>query len=703
MDHQDKSKEELIFELRELQQKYDSLKESMSIDISRRKKAEDEILKSERYYHFIFNAVSEPIFIHDINTGKIIDVNDAMLETYGYSSKDEIRSSNIGQLSANIKPYDEEAAQKNIRKVIHEGPQTFDWIACKKDGTPFWIEIKLTKIDIDGEERILAVGRDITGRKSAEEALQESKSNLTRAEKVAKIGNWKLMLQSRKMYSSEGARHIYGVDKEELTLENVQQVPLTEYRKMLNEALMNLISKGIPYDVEFKIHRATDNKIIDVHSVAEYDKKNNIIFGVVQDITDRKQFELFIGEKTKEVEAQNEEFQQLNEELNQTNIELHIAKELAEESDRLKTAFLQNMSHEIRTPMNAIMGFSELLCCNYNNKTKLQKFSEIINRRCNDLLDIINDILDIAKIESGQLPVNIEEFSLNELFSDLTSFFVEYQKRLDKKHIKLKFHAPDNQADHIILTDKIKLKQIFINLISNAFKFTDEGKIEGGYKFDNNSNLQFYLSDTGIGIPADKHQVVFERFSQLNQGSKKNLGGTGLGLPIVKGLVDLLGGEISLESEPGKGSTFYFTIPSSSQHLYPEPITIEKANDTNISNKTILIVEDDEYNAEYLKEVLSDLDINILLANKGKEAVEISLAQKVDLVLMDIRLPDIDGYEAIRQIKKHKPHLKIIAQTAYAALEERQIALNAGCIDYISKPTRQNLLLAIINKHLPKL
>lgn len=240
--------------------------------------------------------------------------------------------------------------------------------------------------------------------------------------------------------------------------------------------------------------------------------------------------------------------------------ELVLAKEKAEESDRLKTAFLQNMSHEIRTPMNAIMGFSELLVKYYNNKPKLERFAEIITQRSKDLLDIINDVLDIAKIESGQLTVTIDDCDLNELFTELTAFFLENQKRLGKENIKFVMQCSDNVTSKIIRTDKVKLKQIFINLIGNAFKFTEFGEIEAGCRLDKNQNLVFYVRDTGVGIPIEKQKEIFERFAQLNHSSARSFGGTGLGLPIVKGLVNLLGGEIKLKSEAGEGSEFLFRI-----------------------------------------------------------------------------------------------------------------------------------------------
>jgi len=359
------------------------------------------------------------------------------------------------------------------------------------------------------------------------------------------------------------------------------------------------------------------------------------------------------------------------------------------------------MSHEIRTPMNAIMGFTELIASNYNNKAKLKKFSEIIDHRCNDLLDIINDILDIAKIESGQLSVNYEECDLAQLFSELTAFFKVQQKRMDKEHIQLELMPNCEQAGLAIITDKVKLKQILINLINNAFKYTQDGKISGGCRIEGTERIVFFVSDTGMGIPKDKHSEIFERFMQLNNGTELPSSGTGLGLSIVRGLVKLLGGNIYIESEIGKGSTFTFEIPLKTIKISSSNVTENlEIVDYDFSSKSILIVEDDFYNAEYLKEILADTGITIFHATDGLESVKISLEQSIDIVLMDIRLPGIDGYEAIKQMRRDQPNLIIIAQTAYAAYDEKRRALDAGCNDYISKPTKRTILLSMVNSYL---
>ncbi len=377
-------------------------------------------------------------------------------------------------------------------------------------------------------------------RKKAEKTLQESEEKFRRifedhsAIKLLVDPEWGNIIDANK-----SAAEYYGWDRQELSRMNIRRIDGMPLEELINKSDGGISESRTPFETR---HTLKNGSVRDVEVFSGRIKIGNreVLHSIIHDITERK-----VAEK-----------------------ELIKAKEHAEESDRLKTAFLQNMSHEIRTPMNAIMGFSSLLVEYYNDKPKLEQFSEIINLRCNDLLEIINDILEISKIESGQLPVSSEVCNITDLFSELADFFTEHQKRLGKENIKFILQAHCVPREFVFITDKVKLRQIFINLIGNAFKFTEAGKIEGGCKLDANNDLIFYVSDTGMGIPSDKFQLIFERFTQLPHDKNITFGGTGLGLSIVKGLITILGGRIWLESEPenlpagktGK-TTFYFSIP----------------------------------------------------------------------------------------------------------------------------------------------
>lgn len=512
-------------------------------------------------------------------------------------------------------------------------------------------------------------------RKKAEKTLQKSEEKFRRLFEDNAAIELLIDADSGKIVDANNAAlSYYGWSREELKRMKVDQIntlPPEKVKEKLEDIRTNKKNQ-----FEFR-HRLKDGTIRDVEvysSKIEIEGKD-ILYSIIHDISDRKQVEK----------------------------NLIKAKEKAEESDRLKTAFLQNMSHEIRTPMNAIMGFSSLLPENYNNRENLEKFSDIITSRSNDLLNIINDILDISKIESGQLPVYLDNCDLDELFDDLSGIYKVHQKRMGKQNISLEIQHHCSSEIKNIVTDKIKLRQIFNNLLGNALKFTESGKIEGGCRIDENNRLIFYVSDTGIGIPADKQEVIFDRFAQLNRSDERLNTGTGLGLSIVKGLIDLLGGKIWLESEINKGTTFYFTIPlqiaRTERQTQPESPEI---HNYDFSGKTAILVEDDPNNTEYISEVFSNTGLNITYTESGLEAINLASSENADIILMDIRLPDINGYDAIRKIIEIKPEQKIVAQTAYATAEDRQKSLDAGCIDYLSKPLKRELLLQTIEKHLSK-
>lgn len=388
--------------------------------------------------------------------------------------------------------------------------------------------------------------------------------------------------------------------------------------------------------------------------------------------------------------------------LQEQNKDLIETKERAVESDRLKTVFLQNMSHEIRTPMNAIMGFSSLLVTEDDDKATMQEYSKIISQRCTDLLGIITDILDISRIETQKITLENENINLYDLFKELEPIFKEEQNQKEKQHLEIDIQFGSSE-DYNLFADRGKLKQIFTNLFCNALKFTERGRITVGYEINGAGKLVFYVSDTGIGISKKEHENIFDRFNQIEQGKNRIYGGTGLGLSIVKGLVNVLGGEVYLSSELDKGSTFSFTISNESMvSSKPESKTISTNKEFDFSGKTLLIVEDDIPNALYLQEVFAYTNIQVLNAYDGYEAVQLATNHKIDVILMDIRLPELNGYEATEQIRKQNSEIVIIAQTAYASTEDKSQALNSGCNEYLSKPVKANKLLNMVNKYLDK-
>ncbi len=373
--------------------------------------------------------------------------------------------------------------------------------------------------------------------------------------------------------------------------------------------------------------------------------------------------------------------------------ELIRAKEKAEESDRLKTSFLQNMSHEIRTPLNAICGFSSFLSNPDISDEKRKNFVSIIQNGSSRLLAIVSDVLTISALETKQEKVKIEKVSINPIVFEILETF-EQQAKNKKIILSAKRQLSDKLAE--VYTDKNKLEQIITNLIKNALKYTNEGCIEFGYILKQNE-LEFFVKDSGIGIIPQLQEKIFERFRQSDQSLSANRSGTGLGLSIAKGFVELLKGKIWVESEMGKGSTFYFTIP------YKPVNELDKSyipNKKKLSGKTVLIAEDEEINFYFLELVLKKMNFTVIYAQNGKEALEAcKLNPIIDLILMDIKMPVMDGYTAAKLIKKFRPDLPIIAQSAYASLQERE---NYGDIfdEYLVKPIMLDKLNAVIQKYI---
>ncbi len=380
-----------------------------------------------------------------------------------------------------------------------------------------------------------------------------------------------------------------------------------------------------------------------------------------------------------------------------TQKELEVSKDKAEESDRLKTAFLHNISHEVRTPMNAIMGFSHLLNETGLKEEEIKYYSSIITQSSNNLLAIINDIISIATLQAGQETVNLSNVDVNDI---LLLLHEQYNIKAQTKNISLNYVIPGNHL--IISSDQTKLIQILSNLINNAIKFTNNGSINYGYTIKD-AYIEFYVEDTGIGIPSEMFNDIFQRFSQVETSNAKLYGGSGLGLSISKSYIELLGGKIWLKSELGKGSKFYFTIPYNKIEVdvFEENEPIIEFNTEVDTKKVILIAEDNEINFMLLDILLKNMNLEIIRAVNGLEVVELSRSNSnIDLILMDIKMPELNGFEATKQIRKFRPEVPIIAQTAYNNDFDRNKALECGCTDCIYKPIKKDQLIAKLKEYL---
>jgi len=461
--------------------------------------------------------------------------------------------------------------------------------------------------------------------------------------------------------------NLFGYTPEEVIGSNIDEKITTQ--EILDEALSVTRHAMVGSVSELETRRKHKNgNLIDVSLIVTPIRvKGEIMgaYGIYRDITDRKRIEK----------------------------NLIAAKEKAEESDRLKSAFLSNMSHEIRTPMNAIIGFSTLLSDPSVTEEERQEFIRIIKERGSDLMRIMDDIIDIAKIEAGQVKIEIRECPVNSLLSSLYSTMNEVRKKHLKTHVELVFRPFSQDKDFTIMTDGNRLRQVLTNLIENAFKFTEEGRVEFGYTFKTDEKLgpliEFFVSDTGIGIPKDKHTVIFERFRQADDTSTRKYGGTGLGLTICKNLMTLLNGDIRLESEEGKGTSFFITLPLTSAISKSEqkPASRQMPEYSGLlEGRKLLVVEDEDSNYFLLERILKRTGAGIVWAKNGIEAIKLAAEGNFDLILMDIRMPVMDGYEATAEIRKFNNTIPIIAQTAYALKGEKEKSASAGCDGYISKP-----------------
>jgi PAS domain S-box-containing protein len=633
-------------------------------DITERKRTEVKLQESEERYRVFINSTGDMVFLKDENL-KYVIVNK---ENAAFFNK--VESEILGKTDFELMP--EEAAQRC--QLTDKIALCSDTVIIHKEeiGDKVYESRKFKILLKNGSYGVGGYIRNITKEIEAQIALQKSEHLFNTLATISPVGIFHAGTDGRTTYVNPALCQMAGISEEMAIGNGWLSAIHPDDKEMVVGEMKASIQNQSGSAFEYRFLRP-DGSIVSFIGKASPEVDSN------------KHLVGFVGTLTDITELKNMEGN------------LIVAKEKAEESDRLKTAFLHNISHEIRTPMNAIMGFSTLLGePDVTHKDQIS-FINIIQQSSNQLLSIITDIFNISNIEANIVNINLSEANLN---LTLKKIYDQFFPMACAKNISLHFETTLESEKSVIHTDITKLIEILSNLISNAFKFTKQGEITFGYTLKDQF-IEFYVSDTGIGIQTDQYTKIFDRFYQVENAISRQYEGTGLGLSICKSYVELLGGKIWLTSEMDKGSVFYFTIPYIQGKQPEDHLIVEKTKNIGTYNKSIIIAEDDEINYLLILKMLSGLGLNILHAWDGSEAVDMCKQNPgIDLVLMDMKMPVMDGYEAARHLKKSRPDLPIIAQTAYALGGDMEKAIAAGCDDYIAKPLNKTSLIKSLNKFL---
>lgn len=667
-------------------------------DVTTQLEAIESKKESEEKFREIFENVNDAIFLYKVDDdgkpSKILETNKRACEMLGYT-KEELLSMPISE----IQKEDIGEMRSFVEELMQEGHSSYQIMIQAKSGETIPVEINSHIFKLNGEDMIISVGRDITERLQSAQALEDSERRFSVAVESAGIGVWEVNLDTAEIIWNDWMHRLYGIKPEEFQNDLefwYNKIHSDDYLRVKNE-MENAAETGEQFDAEFRINKPGEGvRFLKAYAIVindEVDGPDRIV-GVNYDITDRKNYEELLRN-------QNREYEAMNEELIETNQELFKAKEKAEESDRLKSAFLANMSHEIRTPLNGIMGFSDLLTMSdISQKQKLEYFS-IIKKNGERLMRLIDDLIDISKIEADQVELEYRQTDLNQLLKELEAVF---QQQNDNEDLEIKCTYGEDGGNLIIMTDPNRLSQILTNLLRNSMKFTGKGTISFGYKQENDQ-IKFYVQDTGVGISPEIQDVIFKRFRQGTTTLDRAYEGSGLGLSISQGIIELLGGEIWFDTEQNAGTTFYFTLPwKDSKNVSNEGKQTKENTDSDVPDKsektldgkTALLVEDDDTSMILITQYLQGAGMDVIAAQNGQQAVEYCDTKDIDIVLMDVKLPVMDGYEATGKIKENHPDIPVIAQTAYAMRGDKDKAIEAGCDEYVSKPINKDMLIKLI-------
>jgi len=630
--------------------------------------------QSEEKLRVIFQYSTDAHLLLD-DSG-IVDCNQAAVNMLRCKDKSDLLSLHPSKFSPEFQPDGKKSSEKSkeMDKLAYEtGFARFEWIHKKLSGEEFPVEVTLNPVHISNEKVLLVVWHDITHRKRAEEVIRRNEAMLSETQQLTHSGSWEADLVTGQNYWSDEAFRIFGLEPQstgpetELFYNMIHPEDLGLYKTHIKNAINNMSPAS--FDLRIVMQ---DGRTKFIHAIGKpfSDKSGNVVklYGAIMDIDAQKK----------------------------TEQELIKAKEAAEMAAVAKSQFLSTMSHEIRTPMNAVIGFIHLLL-QQDPKPEQMQYLNIIKFSAENLLVLLNDILDFSKIEAGK--VEFEEVDFN-MLSILENIRAGSMQRAHEKGIQLKLMV-DSDLNINLLGDPVRLGQILTNLVSNAIKFTDSGKViisaSIAKQQKNTCTIDFKVEDTGIGIAKDKLESIFDSFTQGSSDTTRKYGGSGLGLTITKRLLELQNSTIKVRSEIAKGSEFYFSLTFKVNHKQQKAKTETVLASTNdLKGTKLLIVEDNMINIFLMKNFMKQWQIEYYVAENGLIAYEMVQKNDYDIVLMDLQMPEMDGYEAtakIRQLPDKKyTELPIIALTASAMLDIKDVAFKVGMNDFISKPFSPNEL-----------
>jgi len=699
-----------------------------SRDVTTQVKSKKALVDSERSFRAIFDNAVDAIYIQN-HDGTFIDVNQGVVNMYGYEKSELIGVT--PDIIAAPGMNDLDMVRNCIDKAYNGEPQQFEFWGKKKNGEIFPKIVRVSSGYYFGKKTIFAFAVDISKQKRAEQ-IQKLLFNISNAVTTTSslsdfIDRLKselgALIDTKNFYiafydsNTDSLSMPYYADEKDSFKSASAYKTLTKYviesdkslfaTKAVKDKLVKegkLEYQGSRSKVWMGVPLKTNGKTIGVFAVQSYENEDAYSesdMEILEFVSD--QISISLDRKKNEIELrkQNEEFAKLNSEYKVINNNLVVALKKAEESERLKTVFLQNISHEIRTPMNGILGFTSLLKTRCNTSEEQESYVDLIMQGGSRMLNTINDIVDIAKIETGHVQVKYSQVNINK---ELYELFMLFEK--EAKSNGLLFNYSTTQPVNVVnvSADRTKFVAILTNLVKNAIKYTNKGSVEFGYKLNPlevNAKFEFYVKDTGIGINEGRLAAIFEKFMQADISDIKAYEGSGLGLAISKVYVEMLGGEIWVESVEGVGSQFFFTMPYKRVQLGSEKQVVDSDNSfiKNLQGLVVLIAEDDFIADAFLEATLKKLNCKVIHVKTGQDAIdECRNNTEIDLILMDIKMPNINGYEATIKIREFNKDVIIIAQTAYALSGDKQKALNAGCNDYISKPISSKILIDKIRK-----